>query len=408
MANFILDGKKGDRVSINYSRSNIFNKDFYAFISGSKYNPGGGSAKHVLLTGATGFLGIHVLYQLLKKERNVYCIIRRQTTEKAKADLTQLLKFYFGKDYQNLLSDRLHILCGDVTQKQFGLSEEEYNELGNQVDVVIHAAANTKHYGNGKEFFTVNVRGTRNVAEFCLKHSAFLYHVSTMSIFGHGYPKGHGGRASLTEKQFDIGQNLSENIYIKSKWRAERLIYRMARYGLHASVLRIGQLTGRYHDGRCQVNVQDNALFSRLRAMMDLRVVPESMKMMTMEFTPVDCCSQAIDKILDKDNTGKIYHLYNHHMVTIDRFLSAVKKIGISVCWISNDKFRKIISSETNIHRVTGLNEYFNLGDRPADYDNLKTSSEDTQKCLNMLGFRWPEIDVSYLVRMIRHVKEPE
>ena len=119
----------------------------------------------VLLTGVTGFLGIHLLWELLKSTScTIYCMVRGIESE---TRLKHLVEFYFPESLATIDYSRIRLLNGDVSLAKFGLSSEDYEVLGRNVSTVIHAAGLVKHYGLYAEFEKANVRGTQEVIAFC-------------------------------------------------------------------------------------------------------------------------------------------------------------------------------------------------------------------------------------------------
>ena len=73
---------------------------------------------NVLITGATGYLGIHILRELIDADvDNIYCLIRGKSVEAAKSRLRSLLYYYFADAFKPLFGKRIHVLLGDVTQE---------------------------------------------------------------------------------------------------------------------------------------------------------------------------------------------------------------------------------------------------------------------------------------------------
>ena len=71
---------------------------------------------NVLLTGATGYLGIHILRELIDSDaENIYCLVRGKNLEAAEGRLRTLLFYYFSDAFKDLFGKRLHIVLGDVT-----------------------------------------------------------------------------------------------------------------------------------------------------------------------------------------------------------------------------------------------------------------------------------------------------
>ena len=126
---------------------------------------------NVLIAGATGFLGIHLLADYLDNDSGVaYCLVRGKDKEDSTKRLLELLNFYFGDKYAN--TDRVEVICADLQKDKFGLSEEEYTNLFDKVDMVINSAASVKHYGSYKYFYEANVETTKRLIAFCIEANA--------------------------------------------------------------------------------------------------------------------------------------------------------------------------------------------------------------------------------------------
>jgi amino acid adenylation domain-containing protein/thioester reductase-like protein len=367
--------------------------------------------KSVLITGATGFLGIHILKRFIEDgEIDIYCIIRRKSKENAKNYLLNQIKKYFEYEYINLPTDRIHVIYGDITKENYGLTDIEYKELGRVVSFVIHSAANVRHYGNYDDFYNTNIKGTETVANFCLENNLFLYHISTMSVSGSHLLNKNLYFDKFTEKHFFIGQNYYDNVYVRSKFEAERIIYEAMTKGLTASVIRVGNLTGRYSDGHLQINTQDNAFLNRIKTIMQIKVIPDTILDMEMEFTPVDYCSDAIYKIIQYENRKEIvYHLYNHNTINVCNFILILYNMGLKINVVKKEQFNQVIQNikkkKINLDALSGLYDYLN-NDKKNNriQENIVLSSEQTIKILKELDFLWPSVDREYLSKIIKQI----
>jgi len=95
--------------------------------------------KTVLVTGATGFLGSHIAYQLLEEGKNVYVVVRG---DNAKERIKQIMLQYFNRD----ISAQLTIVNGDLTKPYLGLSKEAFSALSKNLDAIIYSAADVRHF----------------------------------------------------------------------------------------------------------------------------------------------------------------------------------------------------------------------------------------------------------------------
>ena len=135
---------------------------------------------NILLTGATGFLGIHVLREFLESESGkAYCLMRKGRYSSVEKRLKSLLFYYFENTYEELLGDRLFVVEGDVTDaKVFDRLAQD----GLDVQTVINCAANVKHFSADTDIEDVNVGGVLHAIDFCEKTGSRLIHVSTTSV----------------------------------------------------------------------------------------------------------------------------------------------------------------------------------------------------------------------------------
>ncbi len=198
---------------------------------------------NVLLTGATGFLGAHILNELLNEEcGNVYCLVRGENESESCNRLNSVLRHYFGNKYDGC--PKLKVVCGDI-EEQFALDA--------QIDMVIHSAASVKHYGSYKYFYGINVVGTKNMLTFAKEKNARFLYISTISVSGNTFADSFDVYVSEEEKHFYesslfIGQDL-RNVYARSKFEAERAVLDAMKEGLRANICRMGNLTNRASDG---------------------------------------------------------------------------------------------------------------------------------------------------------------
>ena len=142
---------------------------------------------NILLIGSTGYLGVHILDEYLKRHRGiVYCLVRRKNSEEPLARLKQKIVFYFGNEYFEKYKDRIQVIEGDIIERNFKLSKEDYELINKNITTVINAGALVKHFGIADLFYKINVEGTQNVVDFCKEIQKRLIHISTISVSGNG------------------------------------------------------------------------------------------------------------------------------------------------------------------------------------------------------------------------------
>lgn len=370
---------------------------------------------NVLLTGVTGFLGAHVLDSFLKKENGkIYCLIRSKNNMSARERLFNILHFYFEDKYDMLVDNRIFIVEGDITFDKFGLSISEYKKLGNSINTVIHSAALVKHYGIYKDFERINVNGTKLVVDFSKEFNLKLLHVSTISVSGNNLAEGSnidnhfGKEMDYNETNFYIGQNL-DNLYVRSKFEAEKVVLDAISDGLQACILRMGNLTSRFSEGKFQQNHFENAFVNRFKSFLQIGVFPKDLLNLYCEFTPIDFCGDAIINIASHFNRDyTIFHLLNEKVVYLDRLFNMLNEIGINPQLVSEkefaEKIQEILDDPLKRQYVQGIINDLTADKKLVYKSEVNIKSDFTKEFLYKTGFEWPYIDINYIRNYFKYL----
>ena len=345
------------------------------------------NTKNVLLTGATGFLGSHILCELLKRKANVVCLVRSE--EK----LTNTLRYYFPKTYKNF---KYAVAIGDIEKEKFGLSDADYTALAQKITMVIHTAANVSHAGHYSDFERTNVTGTMNVIDFCKAADAVLHHTSTASVHGAGTVEQRRPDSTFDEFCLDVGQKYTQNVYIHSKYKAEEKVLIARDEGLKANIYRIGNLTWRSEDGMFQKNSQDNGFLGRCRGLLKVGKYSEELAQYPIDFTPVDECASAYVRLALCNRVNNIYNLYNPYTYTI-RMIG--KKLFRRFKCVSRSELEKTLKDKITDKDVAVLSFYSSIASAST---NIPMKNDFTVRELRKLGFKWSRIGIKYLSHMAK------
>lgn len=251
----------------------------------------GEKPKVILLTGATGFLGTHVLEGLSRElpEAQVVCLVRAADPEAGKARIIATReKFAFPGD----LPQNVRVEVGSLDKPRLGLSLEVYQDLCQCVDTVVHTAALVNFGCDYDTSRGPNVVGAHNIALFVQESSVpkALHFVSSNGV----YPMG-GATARHCEEDTDIlgWEDELENGYDQTKWVAERVFQKVQSFGYPISIYRPGNIGGNSNTGA--LGDQD---FQGLiwRACIEVGAFPDLPKerLWMFESTPVDTIANFI------------------------------------------------------------------------------------------------------------------
>lgn len=361
----------------------------------SKYIPVKKTMGNVFLTGATGFLGSHIIDQFMKEETGkIYCLVRG-----SKERLASTLEYYFADTYTADIGKRIIAVEGDITRSDLS------DHLPGDIQTVIHTAATVKHYGSYDYFHGVNVQGTKNVLAYAEKMGAKMIHISTLSVSGNSMVDAFDvyyaeETMEFSEQSLYIGQPL-DNVYIHSKFEAERTVLDAALAGLDIKIIRVGNLTNRAFDFKFQPNYQTNAFLNRVKAVLELGCLPDYLLPIYAEFSPVDQTAEGIIKIVQYAGNQSVFHLNNNRNLYFDRMVEVMRALGINMDVVDGNHFSGILE---NLAKDPSFAYIYEALQNDMDetgklvYDtNIRILNDFTVWFMEKVGFIWTKIDFDYI-----------
>ncbi len=361
--------------------------------------------KRVLLTGATGYLGAHLLGLLAREvDCRIACIVRGQDLRECEKNLARVLKHYFGEISRDEILARTEIIQGDITQDNFGFDDSVIERLGS-ADTLLHSAALTDHIGQSSTFTEINVDGTRNAMRLAKKLGASLVHISTISVSGTRYADDARRKGIFTEANYNIRQNYEDNEYVRSKFLAEGIVLDEMKEGLNARIFRVGVLTSTM-DGHFQIRREKNAFANRVKAMCAIGSIPLGMLEKRIEMTPVDACAQAIVTLSRlRSDMKPVYHVYNTNTLTIAELVGYLEAAGQRITIVSDEEFEQIVLKMSRSGKYAMLSGLFEDLTIEEGEENIRVSADVTKQQLLSAGYDWPVIDTVYVRRYIESIQ---
>ncbi|MET8244304.1 thioester reductase domain-containing protein [Streptomyces sp. NPDC005202] len=255
--------------------------------------------RRVLLTGATGFLGSHMLLDLLRhSDAHVYCLVRAADEEAAVARLGEALRSY-RLPWSSEVRRRVTVLPGDIRQPRLGLSDELWHMLAHELDSVVGVAAAVDFLRGYQSLRGSNVLGALTLAELAATgRPKPLHHISSIAVFN------EVGITSMGEDDPLAHVDRLISGYDQSKWAAEVALRRVRDHGLVVTALRPGGIGGHTKTGAYNPQDLSSGLIS---AFGRFRTVPA---FRCLNAAPVDWVSRvAVAVICEPDAWGYDYNL---------------------------------------------------------------------------------------------------
>ncbi len=368
---------------------------------------------NVLLTGATGYLGIHVLRELIDSDaKQIYCMVRGKDKEAAERRLKTLLFYYFSNSFKGLFGQRLFVVNGDVTQDiapQLSSLDPQPSSLNPQpsIDTVFNCAANVKHFSKGTDIEDVNIGGAQSCVKYCLETGARLVHVSTTSVGGLSVNGVPAPDVVLTEQNLYFGQNL-DNQYCYSKFMADRIILdAIARQGLNAKIMRVGNLAARSTDGEFQVNFQSNSYMGRIKVLNMLGCCTYAMYDEPAEFSPINETARAVVVLASTPKECTVFHPYNNHVQLMGDIMTQLGSITGGVRFVDDDEFVEELEQAKNdpvkAKQLSSILAYQDMGHGQTAFEVGRTNRY-TSQVLHSLGFYWSPTSWDYDHQMLQAI----
>lgn len=272
---------------------------------------------NILITGATGFLGKQLTLKLLKEGHDVYALVRN----KRKAENLR-------QEVPVDTRENLHIIEGDLSLKDAGISEEQLLLLNDKIDTVYHSAAFLSFDEEERDkTFKVNLDGTENVLHLAEDiHAKNFYYVSTAYTLG---MKRHA-----TEQLHEKDQTFV-NAYEESKCHAEHLVLSYD-HALNIKIFRPSIIIGDSQTGEADTSF---ALYGVIRGLEILKkrtarkkeLQNQTFKFLcngetSQNFVPVDYVVDVLHAALITDHPKDIYHITNPHPPTNRLLFEMIKE----------------------------------------------------------------------------------
>ncbi|WP_443053703.1 amino acid adenylation domain-containing protein [Streptomyces sp. NBC_00271] len=242
-----------------------------------------GTPDRILLTGATGFVGVHLLAELLTSTcAEVVCTVRAASPAEATARIHQALETHLIP-LPDAARRRITAIPADLAHPRIGLDEGLFTELARTCGAIFHNAATVSIMREYATLRAANTESTRDLLRMAAARSTPLHFVSTLSV---APPL---ALAPEVPEAFLPAHPGLRYGYQQSKWAAERLLEQAAERGLPVTVHRLGRIVGPYATG--YVNERD-FLWSVLRAGVPAGIVPDLFEEEI--WTTVDHAAQAL------------------------------------------------------------------------------------------------------------------
>jgi NAD(P)-dependent dehydrogenase (short-subunit alcohol dehydrogenase family) len=247
-----------------------------------------------LVTGASGFIGKHLLDALVQRGETIHCLVRPSSADRFR----DLVETRWPSARSQIV-----MLAGDVGAPHCGLSPDKIKELGNSVKHMFHLAALYDMTAGIEESQKANVDGTRNACRLAESLDATLHYASSTAVAG-------DFKGFFREDMFDEGQK-HKSPYFRTKFLAEKLVREECQTAYR--IYRPGAVVGSSVDGEAD---KIDGIYYAFKLIQRMRkALPSWMPLVGFEgselhIVPVDYVARAMDAIAhNEEATSNTFHL---------------------------------------------------------------------------------------------------
>ncbi|MBV2356715.1 amino acid adenylation domain-containing protein [Streptomyces sp. J2-1] len=357
--------------------------------------------RRVLLTGATGFVGTHLLARLLTAtDAEIVCTVRAADAAEAADRVHEALTAH-GIALDEGAAARLTVLPADLARPGLGLSHETLSELAATTDAVFHNAATVSIMRDYATLRAANTDSTRQLLRLAAVNTTPLHYVSTLSV---APPTSLA--PEVPEEFLPLHGGLLHG-YQQSKWASERLLEQAAERGLPVSVHRLGRVVGPAATGR--VNERD-FLWGVLRAGIPAGIVPDLFE--DEVWTPVDFVAASLVHLClgqgDPMATGPVFNHATLPRVRLADVYDWVRAYGYPVRTVPLARWRESLprsadAAATTLAFFDSTARDSSTAGATADLGLGRVRSDRVRAGLDGSGITCPPIDRSLFFRHLDH-----
>lgn len=274
--------------------------------------------RRVLITGATGFVGRHLLRAWLAADDDVEIFALARPN--GQVPPCERIERELGLTATE--SARVRAIEGDLTLPYFGRTASKFAELGEQIDAIVHCGAAVSYAATYKSLRTTNVLGTQEVLRLAAEgHPKPVHLLSSTNIFT---STALLGRASLEE---DIALDSFASVYggyAQTKWASEWLGAQARRRGLDVRVYRPSVISGHTQTGDSNL---DDILCRFVKGCIQLGMAPALDA--ELNIVPIDwVVSSLVELFRMPQRAGDAFHLTHPGSVRIPELVEHVRSYG--------------------------------------------------------------------------------
>jgi thioester reductase-like protein/amino acid adenylation domain-containing protein len=357
-----------------------------------------GDVHKVVVTGANGFLGVHIVEALLAwGASEIACLVREGGGQSASERFMQALR---ENRLDHLDLSKVTVYPADITQPLLGLSAEVYERIDREYGALVHNAANVNHVQDYETLIKDNVEPIFECLRLCEGRSKKIFNfVSTLSACSAVDAAGN----VLEQPAAPTPPIYIKNGYNLSKWVAERVLQSACDKGVWVNIYRPGNIAFNSVTGVCQPH--KNRLMLMLKGSMQLGQVPAFS--MNFDLMPVDFLARFIGFHASRYQASHaVFNLHNPEPLSWSDYVSAFREAGRAFEMVSVAQWQQQLSRVDSQNALFGVLGFYLDGFEEDIGDISMIEYYNARAGIRRMGERYPQKTEALLRKGCEYLKE--
>ncbi len=332
--------------------------------------------KHILLTGANGFLGTYLLREWLQHtDLHITCLVRADSESAARDRIHSAWQHYqLDTDWLNQHAARWHVICGELAKPRLGMNPETFQRLGESIDTIFHSGAVVNHVAAYHTLRSANVLGTLELLKLAgIGRPKRFHFASSVAVYD---------RKPTRKCEADLPDALPDILagYGQTKAVCEHLLEDACKNGLPLTIHRIGPVIG---DRVSAITAEHDIIWTLLKISAQIGLAAQNDG--ALGLIPVDLASRIITTALVKEHPPHRLHIMNPEHVSFDGLIAALQRQGVPIQITSNAKWLAKAKRSEHFDSIASYALF-----RPEIFKDL------------LQGFQFPEIGLEVMTQVMQ------
>jgi len=327
----------------------------------------------VFLTGASGFVGSHLLAALLRD--TTACVVCHVRAEDEKAGELRLRRTLAQRQLGAVWDDaRIKVVTGDLGKPRLGLDDSAVQLVRDGCDAIYHCAAQVDFLHPYASLKPANVESVVTLLEWTAQGRAkSMHYVSTLAVIDQNNKEG-----TVTEQSALASWSGLVDGYSQSKWVGDALAREAQARGMPVAIYRLGAVTGDHTHAICNA---DDLIWRVAHLYADLEAIPDMD--LPLNLTPVDDVARAILGLAGQQASwGQVFHLTSQEALRVRDIPPVFERLGMRLepvglePWLQRAHARLATGQDRDLAAVLAILDRYDTSATPPQVSGAATHAQ--------------------------------